>query len=183
MKIIKDDLWNWYEKGWTIVIPSNGRTNDLGEVVFKRGLSFQAKKLFGKLSICVGKLILKHGNKVFLLERQKLIIFPTMHSLRDRKSDMELMRQSCEQLVIYMKQFPEMKVAMPKIGCGAGKMEWKNVAPLIQEFFGAFSSKRFCIVDNEQGDANQDWRGQNKENLRGIHATEEEVGLKDPDNA
>ena len=62
MKIIHEDIWNFYEKGWHIVIPTNGYVNKRNECVMKKGLAFQAKKLFGKISFALGNLILKHGN-------------------------------------------------------------------------------------------------------------------------
>lgn len=174
MKIIKDDIWNWYEKGYHVVIPTNGYVNKVGECVMKRGLAYQAKKLFGKLSIALGNLINQHGNHVYYFERQRLVTFPTKHSWRDEKSDLQLIEASCKELVSLMQKFPTINIVMPKVGCGAGKIEWNSVAPIIQSFFGAFSDKRFLIVDNEQGDANQDFRGVNKDNIRGLNAKLEE---------
>jgi hypothetical protein len=184
MKIVKDDIWLWYEKGWTVVVPSNGYINKLDECVMKRGIAFQAKKLFQKLSFAVGALIKQHGSHVFYFERQKLITFPTKHSWRDEKADIKLIQQSCLELVKLWNQFPDLKIAMPKVGCGAGKLEWDEVAPVVQGFFGNFSKDKFVIVDNESGDCNQDFRGKNKENIRGLNAKLEEqiIDLPAPSN-
>lgn len=174
MKIVKADIWKYYEQGWHVIIPTNGYVNKLGECVMKRGLSYQAKKLFGKLSIALGNLINQHGNHVYLFERQRLITFPTKHSWRDPYSDLKLIETSCKELGLVLKQFPNLKIAMPKVGCGAGKLEWDDVAYTINEIFGSLSEDRFCIVDNEQGDASQDFRGDNTENIRGLNAKEDE---------
>ncbi len=170
MKIIHDDIWEFYEKGWHIVIPTNGSVMKTGECVMGRGLAFQAKKLFGKLSFALGKLVNDYGNNVYLFERQKLITFPTKHNWKDSKSDEKLIERSCKQLLTVMQKFPDIKVAIPKVGCGAGKKEWDMIAPMIYEYFGGYSDKKFCVVDNEQGDANQDFRGKNKEKIRGLDA-------------
>ena len=175
MKIIKDDLWLWYEQNWHIIIPCNGFVNKVGECVMKRGLAYQAKKLFGKLSIALGSLINAHGNHVFFFERQRLITFPTKHSWRDTYSDLKLIEQSCKELTAMIKPFPSIKIAMPKVGCGAGKQEWKNIYPIINKYFGSLSDKQFVIIDNESGDCNQDFRGKNEKNIRGLDAKEEDV--------
>lgn len=167
MKIIKKDIWDLLEEGWHVVIPTNGHVNSDGQAVMGRGLAYQCNKLIKGMSIALGKLIKAHGNHVFLFDRQKIITFPTKHFWRDN-ADLELIKESCIKLKVLMETRPTIKVAMPKVGCGNGKLTWEQVAPIIQEILSSkFSQDRFMIVDNEQGDAHQEWRGNNFFNQRG----------------
>lgn len=167
MKIIKKDIWRLLEEGWHIVIPTNGHVNSDGQAVMGRGLAYQCNKLVKGMSIALGKLIKKHGNHVFLFDRQKIITFPTKHFWRDN-ANLELIQESCVKLRTLMEMNKNIKVAMPKVGCGNGKLNWEQVAPIVQEVLGSkFPQDRFMIVDNESGNCWQEWRGDNPDNIRG----------------
>lgn len=164
MKIVKDDIWDYLEKGYHIVVPTNGWVNKSGEAAMGRGVAFQAKKLYKNLSNAVGNLITKHGNKVFHFPNQKIVIFPTkVHWKGDASID--LIAESLKSLKVLLEKNPELKVAMPKIGCGNGRLQWNDVSQVINEIIGKYKD-RWIIVDNEQGDT-QEYFGKNKENKRG----------------
>lgn len=166
MHIVKDDIWEYLEKGWHIIVPTNGHVNKDGKAVMGKGIAYQAKMLIGGMETALGNLIKKHGNHVFYFERQKLITFPTKHHWK-QPADIDLIAESCEKLKVLMKDRPNIKVAMPKVGCGNGKLEWDKVASIIQANFGQFPESRFLIVDNEQADAGTEWRGKNVWNKKG----------------
>lgn len=164
IKTVKKDIWKLVPEGYVIVVPTNGWVNSDGQCAMGRGIAGQAKKLYKKFSYSVGNLIKKHGNSVFYFPRQKLVTFPTKHHWKGN-ADHLLISQSCEKLKKLMEQNPDMKVAMPKVGCGNGHLKWDDVAPTIERFFGGFPTKRFLIVDNEQGD-DDEWKGDNPYNER-----------------
>lgn len=159
MKIIRQDIWKYLTEGWCVVIPTNSHVNANGIAAMSDSIAHQAKFLFKNLSLTLGNLIKTQGSKVFVLERQRLICFPTKEYWKD-DSSLEIIEKSCEQLVTYMKALPNIKVAMPKVGCGFGNLKWDDVASVIQKYFGGFSEDRFVIVDNEQGKT-RFWKGDN----------------------
>lgn len=165
MKIVKDDIWEYLPKGYCIIIPTNGYVNKNGEAVMGRGIAYQAKKLFKGLSFALGKNLKEYGNNVNYFERQKLITFPTKHNWKE-PADLQLIKKSCEQLRILMEKKPEIRIAMPRVGCGNGKLSWDNVRPILMDYFASLDS-RMIIVDNESGDCGEYYRGKNKENIVG----------------
>lgn len=164
MKYIKADIWKYLEKGWHVVVPTNGWVNGGGENPMGRGVAYQANKMFHKLDFALGSLLRKNGNHVFYFARQKLFTFPTKQGWKDPAS-LELIEQSCKELKAFMNKFPDIKVAMPKVGCGWGWLTWDKVKPIVEANFGEFSEDRIVIVDNEQGDT-KEWLDDNKENIR-----------------
>lgn len=167
MKIIKEDIWKYVEKGYTVVVPTNAHVNADGKAVMGKGIAYQASKLYKNLDVALGNQIKKEGSKVFYFPRQRLIAFPTKNHWKN-PAEISIIVESCKALKRLMETNSELKVVMPKVGCGWGKLDWdKDVASVVTEFFGSYDSKRFMIVDNEQGDAGEVWRGDNKENIKG----------------
>lgn len=167
IKIVKSDIWKFLEQGRVIVVPTNGYVNKDGKAVMGKGLAHQASKLFRNLDFALGNQIKKDGSNVFYFPRQRLIMFPTKDNWKN-PAEIDIIINSCKALKRLMEVNSELRVAMPKVGCGWGKLEWdKDVAPIILQFFGSYDDKRFVIVDNEQGDAGQDFRGDNLENIKG----------------
>lgn len=65
------------------------------------------------------------GNVLNLVTKRKYWQKPTMDSLREALEDMKLLMEN-EHIH---------KVAMPKIGCGLDRLNWDDVAPMIQDIF------------------------------------------------
>jgi O-acetyl-ADP-ribose deacetylase (regulator of RNase III) len=61
-----------------------------------------------------------------------IINFPTKRHWREksRYEDIELGLLSLHE---YLKEFPGIRVALPALGCGNGGLDWKRVAPMIEE--------------------------------------------------
>ena len=171
MKVIQADIWRYWAvpNNRIVVISTNGWVNKDGNAATDRGLFRQAAKLFKGLTIAVANLIRENGNQVFYLKNQRLIMFPTKDYWKD-KASLELIDKSCEQLKKLMDTDQTINVAMPKVGCGWGKLDWRDVKPLIEYYFGSYSADRFIIVDNEQG-ATFDWKGDNEANERNLGAS------------
>ncbi len=164
MKYIKADIWDFYGKGYYVVVPTNGHVNGSGENPMGRGVALQASKLFNKLDMAIGNQIKKNGNHVYYFERQRLFTFPTKAYWKDNAT-LELIEQSCKELKKFLDTFSKVKIVMPKVGCGWGKLNWEEVKPLIERYFAEYEEDRVLVVDNEQGDS-KEWMGENKENVR-----------------
>lgn len=169
LKVIKGDIWDYYQKGWSVIVPTNGWVNHDGMNVMGKGVALQARKLFYRIEYALGEKIKKHGNHVFYFERQNIFSFPTKHGWK-QPSDLDLINSSCLELksllkFLKQKENKDLKIVMPKVGCGWGKLKWEQVAPLISSQFGEFGEDKFIIVDNESGET-REWRGDNKDNKR-----------------
>ena len=68
--------------------------------------------------------------------------FPVKHQWFDEKADLKLIEKSCKDLVESLAD--GLTIALPKIGCGAGKLEWDEVKPILEKYF---KDDRFIIVD------------------------------------
>jgi len=62
MKEITGDIWDFYEKGFWIVITTNGNVKDNGEAVMGKGIALQARQRYPLLPSMLGKGILEIGN-------------------------------------------------------------------------------------------------------------------------
>lgn len=170
IKVVEGDIWDFYANKWTVIVPTNGWVNrGNGMLAMGRGIAIQARKLFKNLEFVLGEKVTKYGNHCFYLERQNLISFPTKNDWKD-PSEISLIEQSCKELKIFMQKFSSLKIAMPKVGCGNGKLQWSQVAPIIENYFGEYSHDRFLIVDNESGDT-KEYRGKNENKERGDNSS------------
>ena len=114
---------------------SDGMTGIMGA-----GIAKQARELCPEAEYRLGELINRCGECVGELGRIQsdsgqdiiLLAFPTKRDFRD-KSDIELIRQSAQQLVFWMNQHPNVKYAfMPPVGCGLGGLDWATqVEPVL----------------------------------------------------
>lgn len=163
MKIIKEDILKWWHKGYYILIPTNGWVNSQGEAASGRGLAMQVKKLFGNFSKILGKLLIDSGNQVYVIDKIRLITFPTKGYWKD-PSRLNLIEESCKQLANILIDHLTIKLVMPKVGCGNGGLEWNQVEPILNEYFSEFGD-RVIIVDNDQGALNY-YMGDNPDNIK-----------------
>lgn len=140
------DIWDYYNQGNWIVIPTNGTVKRNGEAVMGRGLALQAKSRFPQLSFALGRFINAYGNVVFVSNLQnrefrsiKLITFPVKNHWKETAS-LHLIERSCNQLVYVAPQ--NFLIYLPKVGCGNGRLDWKNVKPILEERL----DDRFIVV-------------------------------------
>ena len=142
MKEIKGNIWTHHSAEIPIVIPTNGYVKDNGENVMGRGLAKQAKARFPKLPKELGRRIRLHGNEVYYFEEFNLLSFP-VKSAWWLNADIELIKISAKNLRHYPDLWRWPEVVLPRVGCGAGKLEWAEVKPVLEEYL----DDRFVVVD------------------------------------
>ncbi len=142
MKIIKDDIFKYWKKGYTIVIPTNGTLNSVGSAVMGAGLAKQIKEKIRNLPLELGKKIKEVGNYCFFFKKFKIITFPVKHNFWEN-ADLKLIKNSCLDMMILIHEEKIKKIAMPKVGCGKGRLNWKEVERILEEYL----DDRFIIVD------------------------------------
>lgn len=101
----------------------------------KYPLNFEIyKKACDNASFNIGNLLIVPVDNKFIVN------FPTKKHWRN-KSDLEFIKIGLEELKVAIKDFNIKSIAIPKLGCGLGGLDWNEVFDLIKDFHNS-------IVDN-----------------------------------
>lgn len=132
------DLWETREdEDAAVVITTNGSVRRDGCAVMGRGCAFEAKQQYPKLEAVLGESLRREGNHVVVLRDTVLdgsptiLSFPVKH-LWMRQADPGLIGRSVLELVNLCDSLGIGKVAMPRPGCGYGRLRWRDVKPLLE---------------------------------------------------
>lgn len=128
---VKADLWTYPAD--IRVITTNGCVKKNGEAVMGRGCARQAANRYPGIAVQLGRLLKDHGNVVHFLSLsvpgQYLVTFPVKHNWWE-DADLDLIESSAYTLSYLCN--PIIKVAMPRPGCGNGRLLWKEVRPVLE---------------------------------------------------
>lgn len=140
MKEIKGNLWK-VKADW-LCIPTNGTVKDSGRAVMGAGVAKQAlinidsvelDKVLGRKIKWLGNVVLP---LVVIKNRQVVFSFPTKRDWKN-DSDLDLISLSCKQLRVFWlgktQDGSKITVALPRAGCGCGKLNWKVVRGVMQK--------------------------------------------------
>jgi len=150
LKELQEDIWKYWEKGNWIVITTNGNIKKNGEAVMGRGLALEAKQRFPDLPKQLGERLREYGNKVFTFTKFRIITFPVKHKWYE-KADLKLIEESCKGLnTIFQYNLSGIPtpIYLSKVGCGNGKLNWKDVKPILEKYL----DERFIICEREKQD-------------------------------
>jgi len=130
---VKGDIWDFYKKDHEayICITTNGFVKNNGDCVMGAGVAKDAKDKFKDIAQDLGSIIKKRGNNCYIFSDIRVITFPVKHNWFEN-ADMELIKKSAIQLMIYIEMFNIPRVYLPKPGCGNGKLRWSAVKPYIE---------------------------------------------------
>lgn len=142
MKEDSGDIWAYSAEYH--VITTNGVVKGDGQLVMGAGVALQAKKMYSQLPITLGGLVRESGNIPFLLTDHKLITLPTKNHWRD-PSDIDLIVSGCHAMVALVNSFGIKSVAMPRPGCGYGKLNWNDVKAAIEHVL----DDRFTVLNGQ----------------------------------
>lgn len=140
MQYVNGNLWNFHPAS-PVCITTNGIIKKNGQLVMGAGIALQAKMQFPNLPYKLANLVRDYGNHVFYLDEENLFSFPTKNDWRD-KSDIDLITNSCMQLVGLSTKFGFTQVYLPKPGCANGQLSWPAVDKVISEIL----DDRFVVV-------------------------------------
>lgn len=147
MKIITADLWTIYDEtvatsfSKAIVIPTNGTMKADGCCVMGAGLALDAKKKWPNLPRQLGDKLTIGGNVPHGFPQYRIITFPVKHNWWE-KADITLIRISAMHLATESVSSRYETIYVPKVGCGNGRLAWKDVKNVLEEFL----TSRFIIV-------------------------------------
>lgn len=133
MKIIKGNIWDYWEEGNNIIIPTNGTIKQDNRAVMGKGLALQATKKAYNIEYILGEKLIKTGNHVYHL-RNRIFNFPTKYNWWEHAS-LVLIDNSAKELLEVSKDFKtNLLYVLPKVGCGSGGLNWKNVQPILDKY-------------------------------------------------
>lgn len=140
---------------WTpedaVCVTTNGKIRKDGRAVMGRGIALTADRRFD-LAVKLAEYLRAHGNRAFNLGVRtdklsgrpvRVLTCPTKHDWHDR-SDLTLIRRSCEQLVAICDKFGVRTCYLPRPGCANGGLDWETqVRPVVEPIL----DDRFVVVD------------------------------------
>ncbi len=141
MREVTGDLW--IIKADAKVIPTNGIMRRDGAAVMGRGVALQAKQRYPKIEFALGTLLKNLGNHVYYFYCETdFLSFPVKHHWKTT-ADLNLIERSCQELVTRVNaQHQWKRIALPRVGCGNGGLDWKDVKPILEKYL----DDRFIVV-------------------------------------
>ena len=129
MKVVSGDLWKIEVdyKG----ITTNGYVTKNGNAVMGRGVALQAKQMFPGIEVELGRSIILTGNHIHFLSKN-LFSFPVKHNWWE-KADLNLIKQSVQELKDTALIYTKYTFAIPLPGTGNGRLTPEEVWPLLTE--------------------------------------------------
>lgn len=144
IKEIKGDIWEFWKNGKWIIITTNGYVKKNGEAVMGRGIALQAKLRHPSLPKELGNLILQLGNVPMFFMKLHLITFPVKYNWWE-KADLKLIEDSAKLTCEWSKKvIPNEIIYITRVGCGNGKLLWKEVKPILERQLDS----RFIVCDS-----------------------------------
>lgn len=139
MKLLKHDIWDLWEHGYTICVCTNGFIKKDGTAVMGRGIALEASERIPRLRKELAEKLDKFGNLPFWFKEYRMVTFPTKHVWWE-ESDLDLIRHSSrtlrgmtEFLIPHVNRPQKEVVFLPIPGIGNGKLDKKNVMPILEE--------------------------------------------------
>jgi len=146
LRELSADMWDLYVRKQdrdVIVIPTNGSVTREGLAVMGRGLALEVSNLFPYFRKQFGKKLLDNGNVVQYFPHEHLITFP-VKSVWYKDAELSIIERSCQQLNMIATCFTFDHIYVPRVGCGNGNLQWRDVQPILEKYL----DRRYTIVWN-----------------------------------
>lgn len=152
MKYAIGSIWERYDKGSYIVVPTNIGWTGSGHNVMGRGVAHQASQRFPELSYRYGQICkaLKAETPIQISADLRLILFPVKplnvkqpHLSWQNNASLELIEKSLIELSKWAEDNTSIMIALPLVGCGNGKLARTSVIPTLERHL----SDAFTLVE------------------------------------
>ena len=152
MNIYYGDLFECPERYDAICVTTNGIVKKDGSAVMGAGIAKMFAQKYPSLPKNLGEKIKAGGNHAYLLgavmdKQYAILSFPTKEHFKD-KSDIELIKRSCRELVAIADRYHLQHIYFPAPGCGLGGLILKDVCAEIEKIL----DDRFVLVIYEEDD-------------------------------
>lgn len=141
MQEVIGNLWDFHDQGFCIGIPVNGDRRRDGRAVMGAGVALAAANRFPNLPTLLGEKLRTSGNHSYYWHEFQLVTLPTKEAWT-QPSNLGLIERTAREAVHLADQYGLTTIYCPRLGCGLGGLEWKDVAPVLN----AFWDDRFIIV-------------------------------------
>lgn len=141
MQEIIGDLWDMYDLGFRIGVPTNGDRRRDGRAVMGAGVALAAAQLFPNLPIVLGAKLRASGNHAFYWHEFRLMTLPTKEAWT-QPSMLGLIERTAREAVHLADHFGLTAIYCPRLGCGLGGLAWKGVSSVLAGLW----DDRFIIV-------------------------------------
>ncbi len=139
----RGDLWAYVEQGKWVTITTNGEITRSGLAVMGWGVAKEAARRFPGLRVALANQLRVYGNHVHIFPNERMLTFPVKESWREAAS-WELIQRSAGELVEMVDKWVSItEVYLVRPGCGAGRLEWRQVKPLLAPVL----DDRFIVVE------------------------------------
>jgi len=146
MREIRGDIWKeGKERNAFVIIPTNATIKTSGQIVMGRGLAKQASTRYPKLAKELGDRIKVHGNTINMFIHRNIITFPVKHNWWE-DADLALIRTSADCLMDLALLGNKRTFLVPRVGCGNGRLKWKDVKPVLEKAFDGTNNIIICDV-------------------------------------
>lgn len=144
-ELVGVDLWDLHAHGWWVAITTNGSVRRDGCAVMGRGCAYEAAQRFPGLAADLGLGIKRWGNVPIIFTKRHLVTLPVKHCWRDA-ADVPLIKGSLYYVAVAMSP-PSCiwRIALPRPGCGNGRLRWEDVKPEIEPLL----DDRFVVVTKD----------------------------------
>lgn len=154
-----------------LVVTTNGFVKSNGECVMGKGIAKQVAQLYPMIPRILGNKILRFGNKIHYIHtdnEREILSFPVKDikepfnghnavghmankfKLGDMvpgwacKARLDIIERSLIELVDLCDKIPEwQKILIPRVGCGAGELDFETVRPLMESYL---DDRFFCCT-------------------------------------
>lgn len=134
------DMWDLHATGAVVAVTTNGLVGRDGRAVLGRGCARQAGARYEWFAPRLGALIASAGNHVFHVG-DGVVSFPVEHGPYENP-DLRLIARSARELSALANDEGWPLVVLPRPGCGAGGLDWREVEPIL----GPRLDDRFLVV-------------------------------------
>ena len=144
MRSIHGDLFTCPSEGDAICVTTNGIVKQDGCAVMGAGIAKAFAIRFPDLPLLLGEKLTQQGNHAYLLKyvnSYAILSFPTKNDWRN-DSDLQLILQSCCELIAIADEAHLHNIYLPVPGCNNGHLNPDEVIPAIKEVL----DDRFVLV-------------------------------------
>ena len=148
------DIWDLHAAGWYVADPTNLYVKANGANVMGRGISRQVLERWPGIDLWYGRQLMEQvrpevaaagmvsfadvASQPVVINDQHRIAFVPVKTHWRLKADRKLMRASLSHLAALLIAHSEMKIALPRLGCGNGGDKWEGDEGVKEQLFRPF---------------------------------------------